>query len=312
MDRSEYVHQLHSRYGVSRPEIVHTIEEATGNSVANITRIIRGDEYEVHRVHLGDHSTVYLRATFPGTQTSKAEHEAWAMSCARNNGVPVPEVLSVSAIDDHDGPRSAMVVRACSGQPLAEVLASLRLEQRSTALNNIGQVLAVLHSIPMPGIGRPNTDGSWPDPDQERDRYLTDISTAVHQLRIANFSLSEIDRVRHLLQQDRPTVERPVLCHGDISPEHVFVDADLNVVGLIDWGMWTAGPAVAELAGLAVRLNGPDYSAIATGHGQRDTHPNSMRWHAIAQLVHQIDWLVSSKQTDELEQPATALRKHFP
>lgn len=309
MDRSEYLQQLHSRFSVSRPEIIGTVENASGKSVTNVTRIIKGDEYEVHRVQLHDDSTMYLRVTFPGTPVSKCEHEAWAMSRARENGVPVPEVLSVSVIDDHDGPRSAMVVRACPGQPLADVLALLRPEQRSTAMNNIGQVLAVLHSIPMPGTGHPNADGSWPSPDQESDRYVSDCLAAVHQLSVANFSPSEIDWVKHLLQRDRPTDESPVLCHGDISPEHVFVASDLSVVGLIDWGMWSAGPAVAELAGLAVTISEPDYRAIATGHGQRDIRAGSMRWHAIAQLVRQMDWLVSSKQTDELERPATALRE---
>lgn len=312
MDRSAYLQQLHSRFSVGRPEIIATVEAAVGTSVTNLTRIINGDEYEVHRVQLHDDSTVYLRVTFPGTPVNKVEHEAWAMSCAREGGVPVPEVLSVSVIDDDLGPRAAMVVRASSGRPLSAVLASLLPAQRRTAMSNIGKVLAGLHSIPMPGAGRPNADGAWTTPDQERDRYLSDRLAGVHQLRVAKFSPAEVDRVRQILLKDRPTGEDPVLCHGDISPEHVFVDSDLNVVGLIDWGMWSAGAAVAELAGLAVKLSEPDYLAIVTGYQQHDIRADSMNWHAIAQLVHQIDWLVSSEQTEELERPATALREHLP
>lgn len=308
MDRSEYLNQLHSRFSVSRPDIISVVADATGKSVANTNRIIKGDEYEVHRVQLHDDTSVYLRVTFPGTPRSKAEHEAWAMHLARENGVPVPEVLNVSAIDSPDGPRSAMVIRTCPGKQLADILPTLRPEQRSTAMNNIGRVLALLHSIPMPGPGRPNADGSWPDPHTEADRYLSACLIAADQLSVADFSPSEITWVKDLLRREQPINDDPVLCHGDVSTEHVFVAPDMNVIGLIDWGMWSAGPAAAELAGLAVRTSRPDYTAIVTGHGRSDSPEASIRWHAIAQLVGQLNWLISSGQTDELQGPATALR----
>lgn len=308
MDRSEYLKQLHSRYSVEQPDIISLVTDATGTSVANSTRIVRGDEYEVHRVQLHDDSSVYLRVTFPLTPTSKAEHEAWAMAQARENGAPVPEVLKVAIIDSPHGPRSAMVVRACPGKQLAEILATLRPEQRSTAMNNIGHLLALLHAIPMPGIGRPNADGSWPDPHTEAHRYLADCLNAADQLSLANFSSSEIAYVKDLLRPGPPTDDEPVLRHGDISAEHVFVDPDMNVIGLIDWGMWSAGPAAAELAGLAVTTSQPDYHAITTGYGRSEISESSIKWHATAQLVGQLHWLISSGQTDELQEPATALR----
>lgn len=309
MDRSEYLKQLHSRFSLGQPDIIRLVTDATGKSVANTNRIVKGDEYEVHRVQLDDDSSVYLRVTFPGTPTSKAEHETWAMARARENGAPVPEVLKVSVIDDQDGPRSAMVIRACPGKQLAEILATLRPEQRSTAMNNIGQVLALLHSIPMPGTGRPNADGSWPDPRTEADRYLSSCLNAADQLGVADFSRSEITWVKDLLGRGQPMDEDPVLCHGDVSPEHVFVAPDMNVIGLIDWGMWSAGPAAGELAGLTVRTSRLDYNAIATGYGRSDIPASSIRWHAIAQLVGQLGWLIFSGQTDELRGPAIALRK---
>ncbi len=314
MDRSEYLQRLHSRFGVGRAEIISTVEDATGKSVTNANRIIRGDEYEVHRVLLHDDSSVYLRVTFPGTPPSKAEQEAWAMARARENDAPVPEVLRVSVIDTEDGPRAAMVVRACPGRSLAEILDALRPEQRSMAMTNIGRVLAVLHSIPMPGIGRPNAGGAWPDPHQDSDRYSATSLAAADQLAVADFSAREIDRVKRVLRQEEPTDEDPVLCHRDVSPEHVFIADDLNVVGLIDWGMWSAGPAVAELAGLAVRNSQPDYDAITAGYGRDDLPASSINWHAIDQLVGQMNWLVTSGQTDELARRAAALRSaltHF-
>lgn len=308
MDRSEYLRQLHSRYSVSRQEIIATVEDAAGKPVINADRIVRGDEYEVHRVLLDDGSSVYLRVTFPGAPPSKTHHEAWAMTRAREQGAPVPDVVAVSTINGGDRPRSAMVVRASPGQALAEVLPSLRSEQRRTVMKNIGRVLAVLHSIPMPGVGRPSADGAWPEPHEEADRYVADCLGATDQLTVANFSTSEISCLKDVLRHERPVDEHPVLCHGDVSPEHVFIAHDLSVVGLIDWGMWSAGPAVAELAGLAARVSETDHDAIMSGHGRRDVPARSIGWYAIAQLVGQIAWLVSSGQGDEVDRPATALR----
>ena len=58
-----------------------------------------------------------------------------------------------------------------------------------------------------------------------------------------------------------------VLCHGDVSSEHVFVDARLRVSGLIDWGMWHAGSRIGELASVATAFGWDDLQPVLQGYG---------------------------------------------
>ena len=49
---------------------------------------------------------------------------------------------------------------------------------------------------------------------------------------------------------------RPVLCHGDLGMDHIFVDDALTVTGIIDFGMWQGGPH--ELAFAVLSMYHPD------------------------------------------------------
>lgn len=69
---------------------------------------------------------------------------------------------------------------------------------------------------------------------------------------------------------------KPVLCHGDLGMDHLFVDGDLNVTGLIDFGMWRGGPRELDFAVLT--MYHPDVSlgwlekAYGTGSFGRDVY----------------------------------------
>lgn len=86
-----------------------------------------------------------------------------------------------------------------------------------------------------------------------------------------------------------------VLCHGDVSPEHVFVDQQLRVVGVIDWGMWYAGSPTSELASLPLGKPADDFDAVISGHGPSRIDSHSRR-----------DGLVRSRQRD----PSTRVAHH--
>ena len=45
---------------------------------------------------------------------------------------------------------------------------------------------------------------------------------------------------------------RPVLCHGDLGMDHIFVDDALKVTGLIDFGNWQGGPRELDFAVLTM------------------------------------------------------------
>lgn len=311
MDRAEYLSQLHAQFGVARGDVVNLVQRATGRAVAATHRLIRGDESEVHRVELTDGSAVYLRVAFPGTPPSKTLHEAWAMGRARDRGVPAPRVLATDTIHSPDGDRTAMVIAEAPGNPLLEVLSALRPEDRTRVMARIGRVLRVLHSVSMPGVGVPDDQDVWTDAGTHHRNYVAHRLAEAEYLACAGFTTTEIDQVLEALRQPPEAPDHPVLCHGDVSPHHVFIDHDLRIVGLIDWGMWHAGSAVSELAGIALTHTAADFDAILTGHDDGPIDPAFhalMAWHKVAQATHQIAWLVSSGQTAELTRTAAALQ----
>lgn len=312
MDRAKYLSQLHAQFGVAPADVVTVVEHATGRTVAATHRLIRGDECEIHRVELTDGSVVYLRVAFPGTPSRKTLHEAWAMDRARDREVPVPPVLATDTIHTADGNRTAMVIAQAPGNQLVDVLPSLCPEDRSTVMNNVGRVLRTLHSISLPGAGVPDDRGVWTDPDTYHCSYVIDRLADCQHLPAAGLTPTETAQVISALKNSVDTPGNPVLCHGDVSPQHVFIDRELRIVGLIDWGMWHASAAASELAGLALTHSSNDFSAILAGHGDALTNPalrHSTFWHAIAQATHQIAWLITSGQTAELARAVVALRK---
>lgn len=79
---------------------------------------------------------------------------------------------------------------------------------------------------------------------------------------------AEVDRVMALLEAS-PDPPRAgfVLCHGDVNAEHVFVDAQQEVSGLIDWGMWHSGSRTGELAHVADTFGWADLDPVLQEYG---------------------------------------------
>jgi len=197
-------------------------------------RIVRGYDNEVYRIGLSGGHVVYVRIRRQGE--GSFDQEAWAMSLAREAGVPVPEVLAVDTVSDAEGRHPAMVVADATGHQLEASMGTLSDPQRRRVLVDLGTVLARLHSIAVLGVWRPDESGRWPDPDELRRGFIAERKTERGLLLAAGLSGPEVDRVIDLLDYspDTPPRSNFVLCHGDISPEHVFVCDDLQVSGLID------------------------------------------------------------------------------
>ncbi len=305
MTRSEFLAKRHANQGLPRLALVDLVARATGAGadVVDVQRIVRGDENEVHRVELAGGSTVYVRIREPGESGLGAEAEA--MDLARRAGVPVPEVLTVEAI--HDG-RDAMVMAAASGRQLSELLPSLNDESRTAAMRDVGRVLAVLHTVPMPGLWRPNEAGVWPDPEELRRGSNARHQTPERRADLVAVGLTEgeADQAMDLFDTS-PVPTHPLLCHGDVSPEHFFVDDDLHVTGVIDWGLWKGDSAVSDLADAAMRHEPRDLDAIVDGHG--NVSREAIALDLVTRAVALIGWQLSVGDTASATPVADALRR---
>jgi aminoglycoside phosphotransferase (APT) family kinase protein len=258
-----FLDQLHAGFGVPRSIVAGLVLRASGNDAIDIERVIRGYDNEVHRARLADGRVVYVR--IGRTADKDFDGELWAMEQARAGGVPVPEVLLRDAVEDD---RPVMVLAAAPGRPLDTVLGSLSPDRRHAAMVEIGRTLAVLNAVPVPGLWRPDEDGVWPDAGSLRSGFVEERMAEAPQLRAAGFSEPEIERAFALLdtlEDSRP--DPPVLSHGDATVEHVFVDDELRVTCLIDWGMWGGGSALADLAYASMVYPARDFAGIVEGHG---------------------------------------------
>ena len=266
MVKTPFLADLHSRFGLSRSQVVEIAARAAGSAVEGVERLARGYDNEVYRVTLTAEVVVYVRIRRHGEGT--LEQEAWAMGLARAAGVPVPDVLAVDpACDAADG-HPVMVVAAAPGEQLEEALLSTSDPERHELLAGVGEMLARLHSVGMPGVWRPDGDGQWPDPDEVRRGFAAERRGEHDQLVEAGMNLAEVDRVMGLLEvSPDPPGTGFVLCHGDISSEHVFFDSTQRVTGLIDWGMWHGGSRTGELASVAHTLGWKALQPVLRGYG---------------------------------------------
>ncbi len=303
-----FLADLHAGFQVPRAAVVDLVRRATGVRPAELIRLTVGDENEIYRAEL-DRGVVYVRIRRPGAGSFDAE--VWAMDLARAAGVPVPEVGAIESLDaGPEGERGAMVVAAAPGRPLSDLLPGLTGDRRRTALINVGRTLALLHTVPTPGPGRPDQDGRWPDPVELHRRVLAERTGQRRHLETAGLTTAEVAATLALigLSPDVPARADPVLRHGDLHAAHVFVDDELAVSGVIDWGLWLGGSAIGDLSYVSMRYPAADFTAILSGHGiGRPTDPELRRRLALAVLNQAIDRIAWSEKIGNAEGSARDL-----
>lgn len=294
MTDPDFLTELHASFEAPRAVVVDLIERATHSSVHELRRLTVGDENEVYQARLSGRSAVYARIRRPGEGTF--EFEIWAMGQASSAGVPVPDVLAVDEIVTEVGPRSVMLVAEAPGRQLAELLPALSGPQRDRVLTNVGRVLAVLHTVTTPSVGRPDLHGGWPDAHETRQAFIDERRGQRLHLVTAGLTAAEVQTAVDQIGRspDTPATADPVLCHGDLHTSHIFVDDDHEVRGIIDWGLWHGGSTIDELGAISMLHQPCDVDAIFAGYGMnRDEHPTLRRRLALSvinQAIGHIAW----------------------
>ena len=237
-----------------------------GTQVTGLERVTQGYANEVYVADLASSERVIVRIRRRSV-TSFAS-EGWALEAARSAGVPVPEVYALGVLGAGGG-LEVMLLSLVPGRPLGELWPGLSEQERRLVMGHVGRVLQRLH-LATDGWGRRSDDGSW-EFSSWRERAEAEVQgreADVPTLREAGLSESETDglmaAVRAMLGVSGPT---PGLCHGDLGMDHLFVDNDLNVTGVIDFGMWRGGPCELDFA--VLRMYHPDVSLawLEAGYG---------------------------------------------
>ena len=207
-----------------------------------------------HVVTHGDDGTV-LRTTAPGSDGLDVASEAALLRVVRSSvSLPVPRVLRTWPA------RGAMAMERVPGSPLLERLDRLGPHQADRLAGRLGGLVAELAAVPTAEVAHlvpedlPALDDLLAEARETGARpELLDLVPASSRAALEDFMAGDpgIDEARV-----------PVLVHGDLGAEHVFVDDEGTVTGVIDWSDAALGDPALDL-GLVLRDLGPDAGEVA-------------------------------------------------
>ncbi len=224
---------------LSRAELLEVITELSGQDVTFLEPLTEGESTRVFRARSRSGGDLVVRVQ-KRRLISFAE-EAWAMTQCREAGVPVPDVLGFRLADDGKG--DVMLMRRARGRALEAVLPDLDAAEKERVWTNVGRVLERLHCIPVSSFGfLRETDDHAPIQGADWHTYAQKLleyrEYDVPALQRAGLTLSEIGGLLELVRAvGELPYDSPVLAHGDLGADHIYVDGDLNVVDIIDFGM---------------------------------------------------------------------------
>ena len=266
---TDSIKQRHDAYQTSEQTIFDLVKRATGQQSTAREKIVRGYDSEVYLVHTRHGGDVVVRIRHHGG--AHFAEEAWAITQCREVGVPAPEVLFVETISIDELPREVMVQRRVPGRALSEIERDLTTEQRTAVWRQAGAALGAIHSIRVGGFYKLNPDGSWDFPNWKSvaERSIVDRAAEKPLLVQASFRADEVDQLLQMLTAGQALIvdAQPVLCHGDFLPKHLFVDDDLNVCGVIDFGEFQGGGPIVDFAILSMSCPDVDLAWLQSGYG---------------------------------------------
>lgn len=215
-----------------------------------------GDIHE-SRVHQtwGDRVVIEARtALFPrgvvlkASQEQSVRAEAYAARCAERASVPVPAILAEGKDQRLPG-QDWFVMRRAGGQPWASVAQTD--VQRTRTLDDIGQVFASLHSVPMRDYGplTPGLDGQYPSwSGWLHAELLSCCQPLIRKGHLPSHFMRMAEDVSRSLAPQLENV-RPVLLHGDLGDGEIFVDPYSGAVtAIVDWGDALSGDPLYDFA----------------------------------------------------------------
>jgi aminoglycoside phosphotransferase (APT) family kinase protein len=216
------------------------VQKAMGTNIEQLTRINEGQSNEVYFIDLKDGSFVLRIAK--GFDYDLFAIERWAMQEVSRRGVPVAAILAQGSVVDRDEVIYYQVQEKLTGEPMDSLLAQGKVgRDRSERLTEqASKLLAAIHAVSTFGWGRitkphHGTYGSF----EKRILALQEDSEKFDKA-LAQFHSLGVPRFEEVWQELRYlesfTVCKPVLLHYDLTPDHIFVDSDDSITGVIDWG----------------------------------------------------------------------------
>lgn len=264
----EFLNRRHAEDRIPDEVLNALVNETVGSSVATSEQIVREYANEVYQVRTTTGDRLIVRIQQHGVVGF--ETEAWAMARCRESGIPVPHVHGITRTGPEQRRKDVMVLDQARGKSLAEWLPVLDFDQRAHVFQQVGAALRRIHGITLDDFGPLRSRGAgagreWRD---YVDQVVTDRRNDMPDLVRAGLDESEASALLEIVTTlSTYPCAQPVLCHGDLADEHIFIDEDLNVTGIIDFGMAQGGPGVLDIAVLLMFHPDVELAWLADGYG---------------------------------------------
>ena len=247
-DQQKQLHRAHTTNSNTLNEIV---QKSMGTHIEQITRINKGQSNEVYFIDLKDGSFVLRIAK--GFDYDIFAIERWAMQEVSRRGVPVAAILAQGSVVDRNEVISYQIQEKLTGEPMDSLLAQGKVERhRSERLTEqAGELLAAIHSVPTFGWGRITEPQHGTYESFEKWMLALQEDSEKFDKALAPFNALGVPRFAEVWQQlcylKSFAIPTPVLLHYDLTPDHIFVDSDDRITGVIDWGAVHSGDPVRDL-----------------------------------------------------------------
>jgi aminoglycoside phosphotransferase (APT) family kinase protein len=215
------------------------LEHHFGKRPQTVQRIHGGVTNHVFAARIGTEDLV-LRISQKPAKLQKFMKEQWAVSAARKNNVPTPQILEVCN-DVIDLPY--MISRKVLGQS-----AGTMGHSRTAVLRELGEYAARINAIPTHDFGH---IFDWSPNKLSRHRTWTDyLDNELHVAeRLEIFQRAgvilpgNLKKLRRQLQSMRAWKPTPTLSHGDIRLKNVMLNERQKIVAILDWENCTSNVA---------------------------------------------------------------------
>jgi len=246
VDRGRHLAGLHGAWATPLEIVASVVGEVTRAPIIDFRRIIDGEQNEVYDVTVEGASSLIVRIAHGGPESH--DREAWVLGECLARGIPAPRVHAVRRVEVGSEVRSVMVMEKLPGERLAD-LGPDEVDVRRV-LQEVGQWLRQLHTIPVHGLG--NLDGSGIGEFTTQDQWLANVTGRAQEFEEAGRSVGLAPStihgwLREIVDAFRTAPPRMIMSHNELLAVHVLVH-DGRLSGIIDFGVAAAEPAANDFA----------------------------------------------------------------
>jgi aminoglycoside phosphotransferase (APT) family kinase protein len=248
----QFINAKHERLFNTPHEIIEqAVQKATGSALLSKYRIVKGEANEVYAVTTAPGKEVIVRISHG--EEDNFEREKWAITAAKEFGVPAPDVFLVDKANVNGKSIGICIESKLPGVSFKELSEQKLItpDEESSLLVQAGGILSKIHSVKVDGFGIIDSTGKG------KHKSVQDVlldpelpeSKLLKAAKKADIDESVVAKAFDKLKAGAATypIIEPRLLHNDFGPKHLLIDKG-RIVGVLDFENAGAGDPVQEFA----------------------------------------------------------------